>query len=183
MRQVLSKSMMFLIAGCLFSVILLTGNQYIVPAAEIVEMEEWYIPDYEPGIKGGVQIQSDSHSLKEGDIIEVEILYDRNKFEYPACCFAVTSYYDKNVLECVEGSIKDEHRTEYGASIVEKFQKCVEFIEKNKLYDTGIPLEYGDTMVMLSTCEGSTRDSRLVVVGVKISPDEKEHYLYSRDIK
>lgn len=47
------------------------------------------------------------------------------------------------------------------------FQACVDFIAKNRLYDTGCQFMYGDSFVMLSTCNGHNTDSRLVVVGVE----------------
>ena len=49
----------------------------------------------------------------------------------------------------------------------QEFQKYVDFIEKNKLYDTGCELAYGESFVMLSTCNGHATDSRLVIVGVE----------------
>lgn len=48
------------------------------------------------------------------------------------------------------------------------FQKCREFIEKNKLYDTGLTLEKTDQTIMLSTCEYSIENGRLVVIARKV---------------
>ena len=46
--------------------------------------------------------------------------------------------------------------------------ECAEFINNNRLYDTGEDLQYGDQMIMLSTCEYSRQNGRLVVVAKKI---------------
>lgn len=50
----------------------------------------------------------------------------------------------------------------------EEFQECVDFIRKNQIYDLGVPLHYGDKLLMLSTCDYSRENGRLVVVAVKI---------------
>ncbi len=50
----------------------------------------------------------------------------------------------------------------------ESFGQCRAFVEENRLYDTGISLRYGDRILMLSTCEYSQENGRLVVVARKI---------------
>lgn len=49
----------------------------------------------------------------------------------------------------------------------EEFQECLDFIKTNQLFDTGSTLEYGDHILMLSTCEYSQENGRLVIVGRK----------------
>lgn len=49
-----------------------------------------------------------------------------------------------------------------------EFQKCQKFVEQNKMFDTGNILRYGDKMLMLSTCEYSQENGRLVVVARKL---------------
>ena len=51
----------------------------------------------------------------------------------------------------------------------QQFQDCVDFIREDQLYETGVDLEYGDQLVMLSTCEYSRPNGRLVIVAKKIS--------------
>lgn len=51
----------------------------------------------------------------------------------------------------------------------QEFQACADFIKENQLYDTGVDLEYGDQLVMLSTCEYSRPNGRLVIVAKKVS--------------
>lgn len=48
-----------------------------------------------------------------------------------------------------------------------EFQKCRDFVEKNRLFETGSTLQYGDRILMLSTCEYSQENGRLVVVARK----------------
>lgn len=45
-----------------------------------------------------------------------------------------------------------------------EFQECRDFVEENRLFETGSTLQYGDRILMLSTCEYSQENGRLVVV-------------------
>ena len=47
-------------------------------------------------------------------------------------------------------------------------------IEKSKLYDTGISLLPGDQLLMLSTCEYSSENGRLVVIARQTAKSECE---------
>ena len=49
-----------------------------------------------------------------------------------------------------------------------EFQELLDFIKENSLYDTGEHLGYGDTTIMLSTCEYTVDDGRLVVIAKRI---------------
>lgn len=50
----------------------------------------------------------------------------------------------------------------------QEFQECVDFVKENQLYDTGIQLQYGDQLLMLSTCEYSRPNGRLVIVARRV---------------
>lgn len=49
-----------------------------------------------------------------------------------------------------------------------EFQELLDFIKENSLYDTGEHLRYGDTTIMLSTCEYTVDNGRLVVIAKRI---------------
>lgn len=49
-----------------------------------------------------------------------------------------------------------------------EFQNLLDFVEENQLYDTGEHLSYGDTTIMLSTCEYTVNNGRLVVIAKRI---------------
>ena len=49
-----------------------------------------------------------------------------------------------------------------------EFQDLLDFISENQLYDTGEHLSYGDSMIMLSTCEYTVENGRLVVIAKRI---------------
>lgn len=48
------------------------------------------------------------------------------------------------------------------------FDSYVENLKAMALYDTGVPLAYGDKLLLLSTCDYSRKDGRLVVVAREI---------------
>ncbi len=54
----------------------------------------------------------------------------------------------------------------------EKFQECMDFVESSRMFWTGSSLQYGDKILMLSTCEYSQENGRLVVVARKIGDTE-----------
>lgn len=49
------------------------------------------------------------------------------------------------------------------------FNRFWEACQANALYDTGIPVSYGDKLISLSTCEYSQENGRLVVVAKRLS--------------
>ena len=49
-----------------------------------------------------------------------------------------------------------------------QFQECLDFVKENQSFETDSVLEYGDCILMLSTCEYSQENGRLVVVAKKI---------------
>lgn len=49
-----------------------------------------------------------------------------------------------------------------------EFQELLDFINENRIYDTGEHLSYGDSMIMLSTCEYTVENGRLVVIAKRI---------------
>lgn len=48
-----------------------------------------------------------------------------------------------------------------------EFQQCLDFVEENRIFETDSTLQYGDRILMLSTCEYSQENGRLVVVARK----------------
>ena len=49
-----------------------------------------------------------------------------------------------------------------------EFQELLDFIEEGSLYDTGEHLRYGDSTIMLSTCEYTVDNGRLVIIAKRI---------------
>ncbi len=53
-----------------------------------------------------------------------------------------------------------------------EFQGLLDFIKENQLYDTGETLAYGDTTIMLSTCEYTVDNGRLVIIAKRVRNEE-----------
>ena len=49
-----------------------------------------------------------------------------------------------------------------------EFQECQDFMEANRMFETGSTLQYGEKIRMLSTCGYSQENGRLVVVAGKL---------------
>ena len=50
----------------------------------------------------------------------------------------------------------------------ESFQKCLDFIAENRIFEIRPTLQYGDRILMLSTCEYSQENGRLVVIAKQL---------------
>ena len=53
------------------------------------------------------------------------------------------------------------------AETEKKFDKKISYALKRSIYRTGIVPKFGQKLLTLSTCMGSNRDDRLLVIGVK----------------
>lgn len=111
------------------------------------------------------------HNMKDGTVFgslkkykDKEFYQEHPEFEFDTC-------YEKTLYEIVAVVItdiseeKDFYYFEFSNYDEDSFQKCKEFIEEEQLYETDRQVEYGDKLVMLSTCEGSSKNSRLIVIG------------------
>lgn len=111
------------------------------------------------------------HNMKNGTIFgslkkykDMDFFQEHQEFEFDTC-------YEKALYEIVAVVVTDisEERDfcyyELRNYDVAGFQQCKAFIEEEQLYKTGRQIEYGDKLVMLSTCEGTSKDSRLIVIG------------------
>lgn len=111
------------------------------------------------------------HNMKDGSIFGSLKQYKDQKFykEHPE--FEFDTCYEKALYEIIAVVVTDisEERDFYYYETnnfdEDSFQKCREFIEEEQLYETGYRAEYGNQLVMLSTCEGSSKNSRLIVIG------------------
>lgn len=54
------------------------------------------------------------------------------------------------------------------------FYELIQWLLENACYDTGIVPQYGDQIIILSTCSDDTRDGRFIVAAVKSDETERE---------
>lgn len=99
----------------------------------------------------------DNHS-----IIKFNTIYEEAQYQIISISLAKV-YYDENPPE-------DEflYYDYIELDSEEEFQRYVENVKKNSLYETGISAEYGDRLITLCTCDYYTEDGRLLVVAKKI---------------
>ncbi len=106
---------------------------------------------------GALTEYADKDFYEKHKIIRFDTLTEQAEYEIVAV-FKTTVYDDNGFAfyEFVDAESEKEFQ--------EYIRKCKEL----SLYDTGIMAEYGDELLTLSTCEYSSKNGRMVVVGKKI---------------
>ena len=100
----------------------------------------------------------DPEYYKAHNLIQFDTIYETGTYEIVAVAKTRVLYQD-------ETGFRYYYLFNYNDK--DTFEKCKEFIEKNQLYDTGIALKKTDKTIMLSTCEYSIENGRLVVIARK----------------
>lgn len=116
------------------------------------------------------------HNMKNGNVFGELKKYTGEEFvsEHPDVYF--DTVYGSNAYQ-IAAVLKTHilYETEegfryyqtFGYRNEEEFQECMEFIEENAVIETDEELVYGDELLMLSTCEYSQENGRLVIVAKK----------------
>ncbi len=116
------------------------------------------------------------HNMKNGHIFGTLKMYGDADFFQEHREIHFDTLYETGVYEAVavlKTRILNEDETgfryyrffQYGNE--KEFQECRDFVEENRLFETDSMLQYGDQILMLSTCEYSQENGRLVVVARK----------------
>lgn len=118
------------------------------------------------------------HNMKDGTMFGTLPYFAEESFYKEHKTFTFDTIYEKQTYEVV-AAIKTEippedvdcfRYYEYtGKNDTEMFRQYVQFIEENRLYDTGVELQEGDDILTLSTCAYHTDQGRFIVVARKIS--------------
>jgi sortase B len=108
---------------------------------------------------------SDIDFLKMSAVVDFNTLYQNNKYKI----FAV---FKVNTAE-EHGEVFDYTSYVYFKNQSEFYDYICEVMDRS-LYETGVDVEYGDELLTLSTCDGSTGfdDMRLVIVARKVRENE-----------
>lgn len=103
--------------------------------------------------------------LKMSPVVDFNTLYQNNKYKI----FAV---YKVNTAE-EHGEIFDYTSYVYFNNQSEFYDYICEVMDRS-IYETGVDIEYGDELLTLSTCDGTTGfdDARLVIVARKVRDNE-----------
>ena len=109
---------------------------------------------------GTLKNYKDKSFCEEHKIIRFDSLYEEAQYEVVAAMLSEVAYADEDVFKYYNAI---DMRSE------EDFAEFKQNIEKNALYTTGVDIEYGDTCLLLSTCDKYKEDGRFVVIAKKIS--------------
>lgn len=91
--------------------------------------------------------------------IRFDSLYEEGTYRVVAAMLSAVAYEDEDVFRYYDA---------IDISTRERFDEFRQNIESNALYTTGECLEYGDSCLILSTCDYYTEDGRFVVIAKKI---------------
>ena len=116
------------------------------------------------------------HNMSSGDIFGNLNYYKEQAFWEQHPQFQFDTIYEEGTYEII--AVLKTHvlrQNEEGFRYYEfydyntqgEFQAFSDFVKENAIYDTGLQPNYGDSFVLLSTCEYSEEEGRLVIVGRK----------------
>ncbi len=117
------------------------------------------------------------HNMKDGSMFGALMGYVSEDFYKQHRLISFDTVYEKQSYEIVaaiktslvpDGADGFKYYEYTGSGNDASFDEYAEFIEENRLYDTGIKLSPGDKLLTLSTCAYHTDDGRFIVVARKI---------------
>lgn len=94
----------------------------------------------------------------EHQTIRFDSLYEEGTYRVVAAMLSAVAYEDEDVFRYYDA---------IDISTKERFDEFCQNIESNALYTTDEHLEYGDSCLILSTCDYYTEDGRFVVIAKK----------------
>ena len=100
----------------------------------------------------------DAAYQKEHPIIQFDTLYEHHRYEVMAVFLSRVYYQDEEP----QGEFRYYEYLELPTE--EVFREFVQQVKESALYDTGVEAEYGDSILVLSTCNYHTEDGRFVLV-------------------
>ncbi len=109
---------------------------------------------------GTLDSYADESFYAEHKIIQFDTIYEKHSYEVVAAISTSIPAKDDDVFRYYEYTSSNDEET---------FLEYADFIEKNKLYDTGVEINPGDKLITLSTCAYHTTDGRFIVVARQIS--------------
>ena len=103
--------------------------------------------------------------LRDTPVVDFNTLYQDNKYK-------IFSVFIVNTND-EHGDVFDYTKYVYFKNSDEFYSYILEVMDRSK-YNTGVDVEYGDELLTLSTCDGSTgfEDMRLVIVARKVRENE-----------
>lgn len=107
---------------------------------------------------GTLKNYKDKAFCEEHPIIQFDTLYEEGEYKVVAAMLSEVAYADEDVFRYYDA---------IDMSTEESFRAFKENIEENALYMTGETISYGDSCLILSTCDKYKEDGRFVVIAKK----------------
>lgn len=108
---------------------------------------------------GTLSKYKDKSFCEEHPTIHFDNLYEENEYEVVAAVLSEVAYEDEEVFRYYDA---------IDISTEESFNAFRENIYENAIYTMGEELKFGDSCLILSTCDNYTEDGRFVVVARKL---------------
>lgn len=113
------------------------------------------------------------HNMKDGSMFATLPLYESPQYgrDHPEICFD-TLHQEGNYqllaafYTCADSKNNFPYDTCADLSDPNHFEEYITQVKSSALYDTGIEAEYGDNLLILSTCSYHSANGRFVVVAV-----------------
>ena len=110
-------------------------------------------------IFGILENYKDEEFFKNHQTIQFDTVYETGTYQIAAVMITRILYQEEEGFR---------YYRFYNYHDSSEFQQCMDLIKENQLYDTGIGLQPSDKLLMLSTCEYSLPNGRLVVVAKRV---------------
>lgn len=111
---------------------------------------------------GSLQSFASASFARKHPVIEFDTLFRKGRY------FVVTAFYTWD-HEAREDGFRYNVDIRYSLQL----SMFLDQLEPLKLYDTGVSIEFGDELIMFSTCSYQTDDGRFVVIARRARPDEE----------
>ncbi len=117
------------------------------------------------------------HHMKSGWMFKDLMKYKKESYYKEHSTFQFSTLYEKQDYEIIAVILSQVYRKSddvfkyyqiENVSTPDEFDSYVQNIQKLALYDTGVTAQFGDTLMILSTCEYSTPNGRLAVIARKL---------------
>ncbi len=108
---------------------------------------------------------------KEHNLIKFDTIYEKGLYE--------VMYVFRDTIKDA-GNVGFKYYQFFDAASEEEFDSNMQAMAEMSLYDTGVTAKYGDELLTLSTCNGSTSTARFVVVARRV-PKDQVTYVYEGD--
>lgn len=139
------------------------GSVYVREACDVFEPSD-NVTIYGHNMADGTMFANlhkykDKDFFKEHPIVYFDTLYERHAYQV-VCIFRTSGTYGEGFPFHLYDNFKDEA----------EYKEFIQGIRKLAIHDSGIPVEYGDKFICLSTCEEwPIANGRLVLLAVRIS--------------